>query len=1239
MKRTLAPVLLICTLFLCIFCKTEKTSTNIVPVDHFDVDRPYNPWAFRSVLDKQPRILTLALHDKLWAAYSTENGALYKAWKGIVNFDGAVYTTLHGPQPTSLGNAWYINKHSQPWSVTANGNTITPTITYKGHKFVDGHVQLTSELTLPDGKTITVVEQPEYTDSEGTTGFERTFTTSNVPEGHQVAIQLNVSSVATQARVVTDGDFQIETSEDRAYNKLNGLDIDGKLMLKSNETTTFTTHFVKNPMIENSNKINAEDEEEEVPSGFRLIGKSDCKSCHNTFRKTIGPSYNEIAQRYRTTEDNANMLALKIKTGGTGVWGQQIMSAHPNDPIEDLRLMADYILSLDAEEEAKMGDVEETATAPADADYIEAVKDDGKTQYFPGVMVRVYVENKNIENTADVNFNRSPNYAGVMPILHAADTDMSGLESNFGIHVQGYLTVPKDGVYTMRLVSDDGSRLWVGDKEIINHDGPHGAEPMDGKVALRQGQHPFRIKFYQGRGGKYLSLRWKKPGAKNFEIVPETSLSHTVADRKGTKDKTLPMASRIRIPGDKYPLKEVHPSYDLSQARPNDFLPKVGGIDFLSDGRVVISTWDPAGSVYILDNTESGDPDKITVKTIAKGFAEPLGLRVVDDEIYVLQKQELTKLIDNNGDEIIDEYQTLSNKWRVSANFHEFCFGLAYKDGYFYAALATAINPGGASTQPQIPDRGKVVKISKEDGSTEFVAHGLRTPNGVGLGVDDEIFVSDNQGDWLPASKIVHVSKDAWFGSRSVDFEGTANLTEKKPVVWLPQDEIGNSPSTPLAINDGPYKGQMIHGEVTHGGIKRVFVEKVDGEYQGCLFRFIQGLEAGVNRLEWAPDGALYAGGIGSTGNWLQTGKLWYGLQRLKYNNKSTFEMLAIRAKSNGVEIELTEPLRPNEGWSVGNYEVRTWWYKPTKEYGGPKMDHRPLKVLSASVSEDRKKIFLELDGMKDNHIVYVRLKTPFVSDLGHQLWSPEAWYTMNRIPADRPGVRTTAPPAVANNSLSEEQKAAGWKSLFDGKTTEGWRNFKKETIGTSWVIDNGTIHLNAVQKDDGSWYAKDGGDIITKDEYENFELELQWKISDCGNSGIIYNVVESDEYDYVWQTGPEMQVLDNVCHPDTRFPTHRAGDLYDMIACKYETVKPAGEWNQVRLVSNNGKVEHWLNGHKLVEFEMHTDEWREMIANSKFKDMPGFGKARKGHISLQDHSDRVWYRNIRIRELSGEAQ
>ena len=554
------------------------------------------------------------------------------------------------------------------------------------------------------------------------------------------------------------------------------------------------------------------------------------------------------------------------------------------------------------------------------------------------------------------------------------------------------------------------------------------------------------------------------------------------------------------------------------------------------------------------------------------------------------------------------------------------------RDDNFYATLAIAIEPGGASTQPQIPDRGKAIRINKHTGDYAFLAHGLRTPNGIAIGVDEEIFIADNQGDWLPSSKILHLKKGAFFGSRAVDPEGTKKLAPTLPVVWLPQDDIGNSPSQPSYINVGPYQNQLIYGEVTHGGVKRVFVEKIAGNYQGAVFRFTQGLEAGINRIIWGPDSALYVGGIGSTGNWGQIGKLEFGLQKLIYNGKTTFEMLAVRAKSNGVEIEFTEPLPLNTGGDIASYEVRQWWYLPTPNYGGPKMDEKLLKVVRANVSEDRKKVFLALEGMKEAHLVYIRINDHFVSSTGNELWTSEAWYTMNAIPKDNAGFSTTSYVAVADNTLSETEKAEGWQLLFDGKTTDGWRKFRSDRIGSAWRVKDGALTLDGRKED---WQFIDGGDIITEGVYKNYELSLEWKIAKNGNSGIIFNVVENDTYDYVWQTGPEMQVLDNAGHADAQIHKHRAGDLYDLIPAAFEAVNPSGEWNKVRLIVNNGKVEHWLNGHKILSYELWTDEWNKRVGESKFKEMPGFGKAKKGHISLQDHGDVVAYKNIKIRTLT----
>lgn len=218
------------------------------------------------------------------------------------------------------------------------------------------------------------------------------------------------------------------------------------------------------------------------------------------------------------------------------------------------------------------------------------------------------------------------------------------------------------------------------------------------------------------------------------------------------------------------------------------------------------------------------------------------------------------------------------------------------------------------------------------------------------------------------------------------------------------------------------------------------------------------------------------------------------------------------------------------------------------------------------------------------------------------------------------------------HNTLTEKEKKQGWKLLFDGTTLKGWHNFKSDKIGDAWSVEDASIHLNKKQQE--GFQVKGGGDIVTESEFENFELKLDWKIAACGNSGIIFNVVESPEYQYVWQTGPEMQVLDNTCHPDAKIDKHRAGNLYDLIKSPKESVKPANEWNSVRIISNKGKLELWLNDVLQVKTTMFTPEWEALISGSKFKGMPAFGKAKKGHISLQDHGDLVWFRNIKIKEL-----
>ncbi len=212
------------------------------------------------------------------------------------------------------------------------------------------------------------------------------------------------------------------------------------------------------------------------------------------------------------------------------------------------------------------------------------------------------------------------------------------------------------------------------------------------------------------------------------------------------------------------------------------------------------------------------------------------------------------------------------------------------------------------------------------------------------------------------------------------------------------------------------------------------------------------------------------------------------------------------------------------------------------------------------------------------------------------------------------------------HNTLSEKEKQDGWRLLFDGKTTAGWHVYRNKTNGAAWKVADGELWLDP--------QSEGRGDLMSDGEYENFELVLDWKIDVGGNSGVVFNSIESEKYRNAWNTGPEMQIIDNDVHPDGKIVKHRAGDLYDLIGSKQESAKAPMEWNTVRIVSNRGKLELWLNNVLQVKITMFTPEWEALIKGSKFVKHPDFGTFHKGHLMLQDHDNRVWFRNIKIREL-----
>lgn len=1069
---------------------------------------PRNVWVFRSVLDHRARMSTIALAEEFWVAYDATNCGIYKFWSGSVSFDGAVYTTVHGPQPTSKGGAYVQGEVDKPvWHLLVDSSPVNALPKFRGYKILPGNVvRYQFEITYKD-KTFRIYETPMLLrQGNNAIGLSRKFEFEvlgggAIPKG----VQFSLNGFDFEKAIATGG------------------------AAKASDRITF----------------------DGTPG----------KVVHPITPKAIPPTVPK------------NLFA----------------SVDPSGPLFD----------------------------PTNQD-----KQDVRE---PGLAFRAYQLDRILTRIPKLVPNQSPNVSRKIDQVGFLAEEDFGIAGKFYVNISGWIKIETPGLYHFRLGSDDGSRLKIRNEQVVDHDGVHTATSKDGSMELGAGSHEIQIEYFNNDADAFLQLEWKRQGDANWDLVPAEAFETLATDVKvvapGAK-KVMDSLFPFR-PGDGTPEVAVHPSFDLSTPRPADFNPRVGGFDFLPDGRMVICTWDADGAVYVVEGVQSGDPNQVKVTQIATGLAEPLGIKVHDGAIYVFQKQELTKLVDTDGDGKIDEFYALANGFGVTENFHEFSFGLVYDKGYFYGNLALGINPGGRSTGTQDWARGRVIKINAKTGDFEFVAAGLRTPNGIMRTAKGEILLTDNQGDWVPSCKLLELIPGAFYGNRSVEPQGTEGRAVTAPICWFPQGEIGNSISQPAPFEYGPYKGQIVVGDVTHGGLKRVQMEKVNGRYQGTAFRMTQGLEAGINRVIVGPDKAIYVGGIGSTGNWGQEGKERYGLQRLAYNGKTTFEMLAVKPCTNGLQIELTEPLLDNGlPYVREDFIVNSWTYVPTIEYGGPKVDEKAHVVKSLSLSSDRKSLFIEVDGIAAGRVYYTKLPTELSSKDRKQLWSTEAWTTINNVP-QRLGKVQPLVTTASRSELSAQEKAEGFVSLFNGTSLDNFRGYNRKDLPKGWVLTDGSLtYVPGVE----------GGDIITKEQYGDFELRLEWRIAEGGNSGIMYRVRELDGPSYM--TGTEMQVLDDARHPDGKNAVTSAGSSYALYPPTQNVVLPANHWNQIRLICKGNKIEHWLNGVKVVEYDKDSADFKDRLAKSKFKDWAEFAKYPSGYLAFQDHGDIVAYRNIRIRKL-----
>jgi cytochrome c len=495
------------------------------------------------------------------------------------------------------------------------------------------------------------------------------------------------------------------------------------------------------------------------------------------------------------------------------------------------------------------------------------------------------------------------------------------------------------------------------------------------------------------------------------KLVLEGTMPNNLTLVNAPKEPETPDAT----PGFGQKLTSLHPALAVRDLRDESLTLRISGMALRSPRELLFTTWD--GDLFSLDLTAVPAQGPPSFRRIAQGLAEPMGLTISNGRVFVTEKNEATELIDEDGDGLFETYRCVSHDWPCTMDYHEYLFGAVVQDSHLYFSSSVGMTSRDKDNR-QAPLRGSVLKVHVDSGKTEIVAGGLRTPDGIGPGPRGSLLVTDNQGEWLPASKLIAVQSDAFYQFRSrAPWHPLDRSQPTLPAVWLPQGEIANSPTEPIELptNWGPYAGQVIFGDATFGGLQRACLEEVDGVTQGTVFPFSQGFQHLFHRFEFTADGELYAGGI-ARGQDQEFIHRVSGLSRIRYTGKEVFEPLATRVRSNGIEVEFTLPLAEASGWDPAGYYVTQWGYQGTQTYGGIKVRHRRADVRSATVSADRRRVFLEIPDLREGEVVHVRLPESLPSASGLSPWTGEFWCTVNRIPRDQPG-QVTPPTAHAITS------------------------------------------------------------------------------------------------------------------------------------------------------------------------------------------------------------------------------
>ncbi|MEO6097563.1 MAG: hypothetical protein ABIW76_18680 [Fibrobacteria bacterium] len=501
----------------------------------------------------------------------------------------------------------------------------------------------------------------------------------------------------------------------------------------------------------------------------------------------------------------------------------------------------------------------------------------------------------------------------------------------------------------------------------------------------------------------------------------------------------LPLAlvslAAAQRPGDRQNITGINPAYSIEQIRPSAMNWPEGGMDWMSDGRLVVASWKDPYEVFIISNAIAGaTPKTATVTKFATGLAEVLGLKVVNDSIYVLEKDQLTLLLDLDADGKADEYRAIAYDWTKSINEKEYAVGLAFDGTWFYGIYGDPTIGSGTAIDPQPAGRQNgTLRIRKSDGQLEVYTAGMRVPGGIDMAFGN-VWATETQGGYR-VSHALYIPKAGRFYGRPVNppvmFQPAAASTPRSnPSPYSSPDQMAGiatpfsvnipfkntskagagplglmrSPGNPVGLATGPYAGQLLIPECDkepNGEMVRVFVEKTpDGEWQGAAFHFTSNTVfegKAVFNMKLGPDGHVYAGGNGASGaGWGRMTNV--GLDRMKLTGVTPFDILAVRSMSSTTfEVQFTKPLAASLGANVTQHlTMQKWWDKISDDYGCCRAGFGSVSVTSATVQTDRSKVLITVPSLTLHWIYYLRWADAIKSEQSETLWGTEAWYTLN---------------------------------------------------------------------------------------------------------------------------------------------------------------------------------------------------------------------------------------------------